>query len=1382
MKTIVARIRRGGGKTLNYLSAVIFALALAAALPSFASNVFNVANSSTVTYTFGSPVGDGETKHANIDSPETFAFRSGTVNINAGGSVKVGGGKSSNYTYGNWIGANGNAATLNINGGTFWSYGSSQTAPYGLLRIGVNGGANESTVNLNSGTLKARVAVIGGSLYDGYDACAKKGVVNISGGTAEIETLYLGTTKSQAAAANGGGYASATLNLIGGTLEVSKFNFCAYHTQAFNWGGGTLVAAAADVFSSTPPLANCTRTVNVSGTPAVFNTGNFAQTLPADIAGGTGTLKLTGGNTVTISAAPSFGLWLDGTTLAFAPGFSSNVTVPSVTLGSGAGVVFDADSIPSGSSFTLTSTAGFTLPDGGGVLDFVQIVGNSAADCEKALSADGKTITVSKPGDPDYTWRGTATNWGDADAWVNDDANATWADGNNAIFSTANATATLDADATAADVVFNADATIATNGTDAAALTVSTVSVASGVTATISAPTAGALEKTGAGTLVLGASRSAATTVTEGTLRMLSGSTVSALALGADGGAPVVFDYGGQSLQKDPADYLVTGSDVTLTNGTFWLNGELKIRDSTKIPAVLTIAKDATLRQRTGNIIVLDKAYGTATVNIDGGTLQKASGNQSFYFQNASTNGTLHVNVTNGGAMDFSYKVYAIVAMGEYPYLNPSLYWTFSDSTFRCSDSLDFGYDTTTNPSYLPVSPTGVIAATNSSFCVNGAFRIGRTAITEGRTAGSYTANFESCVVTTRWFAVYHDRPLNNARFNNTRFAFSAAGGSIVASDGADNWITVGDDGLTIDTQAYACTLDANLGGSGTVTKVGAGTLTVTSNQTATAAFNVNEGTLAINGGVSVSRPVMVASDATLTVNATDTATIDTLALDAGSTLNIAAYDGTTPFAVATSATLPVGGTVILTLNGGEFPVGIYAIYSKSGVTAADGAKFAPSTGGELANWSVEYDTLVLTVGDVDPNVWTGRGGDGRLSTAANWAGNAVPAAGADIDLSGISADTTLIADADRTFGAVTMGDAIITFTGSLSATSFVSETTANPTVKVAVGADSTVTIAGDLVFATNVACYVCYSIADGGTFAVTGDIIATSAHTSYVAPCETSSNAGVIFAKGLVNNINNNGDYFGLARQANNALAKWVIGEDGLSGTKRFYVGNSSGATAMITAATNFTISAGIVQYRNLTLDTAGYEITLGTNTLAKSGGILRGGSASNSTTVTGSGKVVVNYNVNDLATAASSRTNAFTVANGATLTFAPGGNIGFGALTVQNGGTLEIQSGTTTFGNLTVEENAILGFNFTDRRNAPVLALYSGAEVNALDPFTVKVSGTVWPSGGEKLLTTCGGFTAANVTLVEGAPKWVRGLSVNDDGNIVLDVKPMGTVILFR
>ena len=66
----------------------------------------------------------------------------------------------------------------------------------------------------------------------------------------------------------------------------------------------------------------------------------------------------------------------------------------------------------------------------------------------------------------------------------------------------------------------------------------------------------------------------------------------------------------------------------------------------------------------------------------------------------------------------------------------------------------------------------------------------------------------------------------------------------------------------------------------------------------------------------------------------------------------------------------------------------------------------------------------------------------------------------------------------------------------------------------------------------------------------------------------------------------------------------------------------------------------------------------------------------------------------------------------------------------------------------------------------------------------MNVKISGEVWPKSGEKILTTCGGFDAEGVTvsLAEGAPKWVRGLSVNTDGNLVIDVKPKGTMIIFR
>jgi len=977
-----------------------------------------------------------------------------------------------------------------------------------------------------------------------------------------------------------------------------------------------------------------------------------------------------------------------------------------------------------------------------------------------------------------YTWRGTGTNWGDADAWTFDNAATTWADNNNAIFSTANATATLAADVAANSLAFNANATIG----GAATLTVPTVSVAADAAATISAPTAGALEKTGAGTLVLTQNRAAQTTVSGGTLKM-DGATVSALTLGtSDTANAVTFDYGGQTLTATPGSYLVNGSNVTLTNGTFRAGGSggMNIRDDTSgnhIPAVLTIAADATLSKygTSDNGAIAIVASGDSTVNVAGGVLH--SGKHA-YFQHAGVEGTLRLNITDGGTLSIANALFVLCG-GVQPEKsqNPGFFLSLDRSRLTAGS-----FDVGNNATYFPAEPTGVIAATNSSISVSGGFYIGRNSVNE-YTAGSYTADFENCTVTSRYFAVYFDRPLNNARFNGTTFVFGNANGVITASDGDAKWITVGAGGMTIDTQAYSASLNANLGGAGAVTKTGPGTLTVNTNQTASAALNVNAGTLAVNGGVSIARSVTVADGATLALDGAVQSSFDALTLAAGSTLDIASYTpGVTPLAVATSATLPAeDGAVALKLNGGAFGTGIYAIYSKTGVTDADGAKFAVETeNGESYAWRVADGVLLLTVGDVNANAWTGFGDGESMSDGANWAGFQVPAAGADIDLSVISADTTIIADAGRTFGAVTMGSGVVTFTNSFAAASF------SDTSKVAVDADSTVTIEGDLVFGSNVTACVCYSIAAGGMFAVTGDIIASAEHTGYVIPCiGQDSIPGTISCKGIVNNCGSSGDRFYLVRGKSNTLANWLVGEDGISGSKRFLIGNYNNSHANISARTNFTVSADIVQQSNLTLDTAGHVVTLGTDTSAKSGGIL-GGAANGLTTVTGTGKVVVDYNVNDLSSSASSRTNVFSVATGATLTLNPGANIGFGTLTVQEGATLEIQSGTTTFGNLTVEENAILGFNFTDRRVVPQLALYDGAEVTALDPFTVKVSGTVWPSGGEKQLTTCGGFDGIPLTLsaVGDAARWAKqeNLSGNADGDIVLNVRPMGTIILFK
>lgn len=966
----------------------------------------------------------------------------------------------------------------------------------------------------------------------------------------------------------------------------------------------------------------------------------------------------------------------------------------------------------------------------------------------------------------DYTWRGTAANWGDTDAWTKEGDPATWVEGNNAIFATANATATLSADVTANAVAFNADATIATNGTDEATLAVKSVSVDSGVAATIYAPTASALDKRGAGTLTLAANRTDATIVTAGILKM-DGATVAGLTLGTDGGAPVTFDYGGQELVKNTRDYLVTGSTVTLTNGTFSTpsGDDLNIRDDTfTMPSVLTIAKDAVVRQGAiGKSVYIVNVNGTATINVIGGTLGNTDGCKLAYLQHKSPDGGLNLNVSEGGLVYFPCLVYAL-CRGDIAATSPSLYMTFANSAFSVGAKFQFG-SSYGEDSHVPTAPTGVFAATNSVVSVGDGFIVGRDT-RDSKTAGSLTVDFENCVVTAKTFAVYYDRPLNNARFNGTRFVFGAASGSFAASDDAANWITVGAGGLTLDTQNFSATLNANLGGSGTVTKVGTGTLTVSRDQATTGGMIVDKGTLAINSSVTFAGPVAFA---------------------AGSALDIAGYDGSTSV-VATSATLPAEGSVNLTLNGGAFGKGVYAIFAAPGLTAADGGKFAPLTGDLGYSWSVADDTLLLTVGDVSGNCWIGRGGDGRMSTAANWL-NGAPAAGEDIDLSFVSSATTIIADTGRAFGAVTMGDGVITFTNSLAATSI------SDTSKVAVAADSTVTLEGDLVIDTTSGNkYIVNSVADGGKFKVTGKIRAIGTNNlwpSYVKTCN-----GAIEASGLVSAVSGSDLWSFRLSNSGGHIGKWIIGKDGFVCDERaagFWVHNNSNDRTEIQAAADFTIQDAWIglskKASTFTIQTTSPDGIARTIT-AKTGFAAHADGACN-LDVCGSGTFLCDYTAQAFGNGGPKAfSGAITVKDTATLAVNPEKYPTTGAISVSNESTFKVaQSGVVTLsGNLSLADGAALGFNFTNRKVGPLLALASGKSLSFVGEgeknIAIKVSGDVWPVGGKHILTATGGFNAEGVTvsLAKGAPKWAKGVYVNEDGNIVLDVKPMGTKVIVR
>ena len=325
--------------------------------------------------------------------------------------------------------------------------------------------------------------------------------------------------------------------------------------------------------------------------------------------------------------------------------------------------------------------------------------------------------------------------------------------------------------------------------------------------------------------------------------------------------------------------------------------------------------------------------------------------------------------------------------------------------------------------------------------------------------------------------------------------------------------VTVGENGAMIDNGGHDITLASSISGTGALTLSGSGKTT-------------------FGAGVSVSPSVQVASGTTLSVTGVQTTSFASLSFAAGSTFDIASYSAGL-MASATSLALPGSGTVALTLNGGAFARGQYGIIEAPGITAEDGAKFAPSAGGLDYVWSVRGNVLVLTVGAaLDAHVWTGVAGDGRMGNGANWAGGEVPAEGSPVDFSTVAADTTIIADAGHPFGAATMGAGVIAFTGSLPVDSFSDMT------KLAVGADSTVTIAGDVSNAENNVLRVCHTVAAGGKLRIDGKL--TIANTSGDFWFETVRGGGAIIAAGGID--------IDTTRWVVVESAALVLGESGIS------------------------------------------------------------------------------------------------------------------------------------------------------------------------------------------------------------------------------------------
>ena len=164
---------------------------------------------------------------------------------------------------------------------------------------------------------------------------------------------------------------------------------------------------------------------------------------------------------------------------------------------------------------------------------------------------------------------------------------------------------------------------------------------------------------------------------------------------------------------------------------------------------------------------------------------------------------------------------------------------------------------------------------------------------------------------------------------------------------------------------------------------------------------------------------------------------------------------------------------------------------------------------------------------------------------------------------------------------------------------------------------------------------------------------------------------------------------------------------------------------------------------------------------------------------TVAGKGKVLVNSVANNY-----NAEPPVTVKDTATLAFKPGASLTTSNITVKAGATLAVvESGVVAVSNLSLVSEAKLAFNFTDRRSAPVL------EVAALDNVNTDPNGTVYivvsgerPAGVRQVLTSGGQFGDKTIKLVEdGKPEWAKGVLV-ENGDIVLEVKPVGLAVYVR
>jgi autotransporter-associated beta strand protein len=454
-------------------------------------------------------------------------------------------------------------------------------------------------------TYHGEITVTGGAVLK-----AKDGNMDIQNGKVVLDNGTIEISKTGKYVSLGNQADGCELHIENGGLLTTSLiwdgNKGKTSTVLFN--GGTLKANG--VFSTSWPAIIADKeniTVNVGANGGTIDASGFniqvARPIAAADGANDGGMTFKGGGSVSLKYANTY---TGGTTIEADTTLKLNTTAKTSLVANSIVVTIPAGGVADGST-VLEITDGGTF---------------SQAECDAIsfsdsryilrLADNGAKVVIEDTQAGEYVWNDGASgaSWKTAGKWSKNGVPGNWYDSTVSVFATDGDAVQVDSAVTAASIEFRGNATV--NGS--ATLTVPTVTVAEGKVASIAGPTAGVLEKTGAGALTLGSSRTDTTTLSEGTL--IANAPVGTLVFGTAN--PVTFDYVGQTLSPIPAS--VTGGDVTLKNGKF---GAISSNFTMNSGKLFVEGDDAAMNMSQGSF---GQANGTAATYIQvGGTLKANS-------------------------------------------------------------------------------------------------------------------------------------------------------------------------------------------------------------------------------------------------------------------------------------------------------------------------------------------------------------------------------------------------------------------------------------------------------------------------------------------------------------------------------------------------------------------------------------------------------------------------------------------------------------------------------------------------------------------------------------------------------------------------------------